>query len=87
MPTSVYVELTEGSAASAASYCGFHTNPFDWEGAYAKFNILTTPFTGEKLRDQIADMVHQLDARSVKELTALLAQVSLIRRGGAAPGA
>jgi hypothetical protein len=40
-----------------------------------------------KLLDQIADMVHQLDARFVKELTALLPQVPLIRRGGAAPGA
>jgi 2-methylcitrate dehydratase len=81
MPSSAEVELTDGSAlsASAASYRGFHTNPLNWENAYAKFNFLTTPFTGKTLRDQIADVVHQLDVKSVKELTALLAQVPLTK--------
>ncbi|HET7414808.1 MAG TPA: MmgE/PrpD family protein [Arthrobacter sp.] len=81
MPSRVEVELKDGTVYSSttSAYKGFHTNPLSWEDALAKFSILVTPFTGEQLRDRIAAVVHDLDARPVTDLTDLLAQVSLNR--------
>lgn len=77
MPSSVEVTLEDGTrlAASAASYHGFHSNPFDWAAAVEKFTKLATPFTGKRLGDRIADTVERMDSHSVRDLTALLAQV------------
>lgn len=85
MPSQVEVEMADGNvlSASAASYRGFHNNPLDWDGALAKFSALAMPFTGAVLCERIAEVVHQLESRSVKELTAPLAQVPLTRRHGA----
>ncbi|GAB3266708.1 MmgE/PrpD family protein [Arthrobacter pigmenti] len=81
MPSRVEVELKDGTVYSSttSAYKGFHTNPLSWEDALEKFSILVTPFTGEQLRDGIAAVVHDLDARPVTDLTDLLAQVSLNR--------
>lgn len=86
MPSRVEVELSDGQvlSAEAASYRGFHSNPLDWDGALAKFSALVMPFTGAALRDRIAEVVQPLESRSIKELTALLAQVPLTRRHGTA---
>lgn len=82
MPSRVEVELTDGTVLTAktASYKGFFTNPLDWADAFAKFSGLVTAFTGESLRDELAEVVHDLDTRSVGELTRLLARVPLTRR-------
>lgn len=81
MPSRVEVELVDGTVLSAetASYKGFFTNPLDWADALAKFSGLVTPFTGETLRDELADVIHHLDTRPVRELTKLLARVPLRR--------
>ncbi|MGH8280673.1 MAG: MmgE/PrpD family protein, partial [Gammaproteobacteria bacterium] len=77
MPSSVAVELDDGTtlAASAATYHGFHTKPFDWDAAVEKFSKLATPFTGNRLGDRIAGTVARLESHSVRDLAALLAQV------------
>ncbi|HET6655105.1 MAG TPA: MmgE/PrpD family protein [Gammaproteobacteria bacterium] len=77
MPSSIEVELAHGRvfSASTASYHGFHTNPLDWDAAFAKFAILTTPFTGEELRDRIGAAVRNIEDHPVRDLTALLARV------------
>ncbi|MDN5864804.1 MAG: MmgE/PrpD family protein [Gammaproteobacteria bacterium] len=82
MPSSVEVELKSGQvlSATAASYQGFVSRPLDWAAAFAKFSRLAVPFAGEKLSGDIADLIHELDARRVRELTELLAQVSLSRK-------
>ena len=86
MPSRVEVELTDGTVLSAetASYKGFFTNPLDWADALAKFSRLVTPFTGDSLRDELAEVIHDLDTRPVRELTRLLARVPLRRMSPAA---
>lgn len=81
MPSRVEVELTDGTVLTAetASYKGFFTNPLDWADAMAKFGRLVTPFTGERLRDELAETIHSLDTKPVTELTGLLATVPLRR--------
>ena len=81
MPSRVEVELVDGTVltAEAASYKGFFTHPLDWADALTKFTRLVTPFTGETLRDELAEVIHHLDTRPVRELTRLLARVPLRR--------
>lgn len=88
MPSRVEVELDDGTVLSTfrATYRGFFTDPLDWADAVAKFSALVTPFTGEQLRDRIADVVHTLDTRPVADLTALLGQVPLTRHSPATDG-
>lgn len=82
MPADLEVELVDGTVfrSSQDSYHGFHDNPLDWEAARVKFDSLVTAFTGDALRDEIADIVHDLEHHSVTELTAALAQVPSVRR-------
>lgn len=83
MPADLTITLDDGTVfhATESAYAGFHTEPLDWAGARAKFDALTAPFTDERLRDRIAEIVHTLDTRdSVRELTAVLAEVSPTRR-------
>lgn len=53
--------------------------PLSWDQAREKFDVLVTPFTGDKLRDEIAEIIHDLDNRQVSELTAALSKVSVSR--------
>lgn len=81
MPADLEVELVDGTVfrSSQDSYHGFHDNPLDWEAARIKFDSLVTPFAGDALRDEIADIVRDLENRSVSELTAALARVPRTR--------
>ncbi len=81
MPADVEVELNDGTVLSAfrATYRGFFTDPLEWTDAMTKFRALVTPFTGEQLRDQIADVIFDLDARPITDLTALLGRVPQTR--------
>ena len=77
MPSRVEVEMKDGRvlSAEAASYKGFTTDPLNRDDAFAKFSKLAIPFTGEKLRDGIAEVVFDLENRKVRELTLLLGEV------------
>ncbi|MGO1544069.1 MAG: MmgE/PrpD family protein [Gulosibacter sp.] len=81
MPAFLEVELADGTVLSAErnSYEGFHDDPLSWEGARKKFDALTTHFTTEELRNEIANVVRDLEQHDVAALTAVLARVSLVR--------
>src|SRR5699024_10612173 len=61
--------------ASTDDYEGFATNPLDWAGARRKFDALTSPFAEAELRDEIAELLHDLEHHRVRELTEALARV------------
>jgi 2-methylcitrate dehydratase len=77
MPALLEVELSDGTVLHAArvDYHGFHTNPFDWTAARQKFDRVTRPFLNPGATDRIADVIADLDARPISELTACLASV------------
>jgi 2-methylcitrate dehydratase len=77
MPASLDVELSDGTVLHAVrdDYHGFYTNPFDWTAARQKFDRLTRPFLSPEAIDRIAEVIADLDARPVSELTACLASV------------
>lgn len=81
MPAELQVTLSDGTEFSTSkdSYSGFHDDPLSWEQAREKFDVLVTPFTGDKLRNEIAEIVHDLDNRQVSELTEALSKVSVSR--------
>lgn len=56
-------------------YEGFHTHPMSWQTVSEKFAALAQPYTSEKLRGDIIELVQDLQNHSVKELMKLLAQV------------
>ena len=55
-------------------YEGFHTRPMTWETATEKFDRLAAPFADEALRDDLADVVADLEHRNLSDLTVLLAR-------------
>jgi 2-methylcitrate dehydratase len=81
MPAVLEVELSDGAVLHAArdDYHGFHTNPFDWAAARRKFDRITRPYLTPAAADWIADVVADLDARPVSELTACFASAAARR--------
>lgn len=81
MPADLEVVLADGTVfrSSQDSYHGFHDNPLDWAAARAKFDALTTPFTDGSLRNEIDEIVHDLEHREAADLAAALARVSPTR--------
>ncbi|AXH96712.1 MmgE/PrpD family protein [Ornithinimicrobium avium] len=81
MPADLEVTMTDGTVfrASTDSYEGFHTDPLSWDGARAKFDLLAAPFATPQLREEIAQLVQDLEHRTVAELADALARVSPTR--------
>lgn len=81
MCADLVVTLGDGKQfrASTDDYEGFTTHPLDWAGARKKFDALTKPFAEAGLRDEIANLVHDLENHRIRELTTVLAQVPLAR--------
>lgn len=77
LPAVLEVELKDGTVfcARREDYCGFHTNPFDWNAARAKFDRLTCAFTTAGGRDAMADVIAMLDERPITALTSLLGDI------------
>lgn len=77
LPARLEVELEGGTVLSAArdDYHGFHTNPFNWSAARAKFDNVTRTFLTAPERHAIADAIANLGERPVAELTVLLGAV------------
>jgi 2-methylcitrate dehydratase len=77
LPARLEVQLEDGAVLNAVrdDYHGFHTNPFDWSAARAKFDGVTGAFLTAPERDSIADAIANLGERPVAELTALLSAV------------
>lgn len=81
MCADLVVTLGDGTQfrANTDDYEGFTTHPLDWTGARKKFDALTSPFAEADLRDEIADLVHDLENHQIRELTAVLAHVPQAR--------
>jgi len=79
VPAELEVELKDGTTLQAkrSDYRGFHSQPFDWATARAKFDRVAHAFTTEAERDGIARVVATLDARPVTALTALLGSIAV----------
>jgi 2-methylcitrate dehydratase len=77
MPAELEVELADGTIFSARreDYYGFHTNPFDWTAARAKFDRVSRAFISAAERDAIANVIASLDERPVVALTSLLGAI------------
>jgi 2-methylcitrate dehydratase len=56
-------------------YEGFMTRPMRWETVVAKFEGLVEPYVDADVRERIADVVRELERRSVAELVEPLARV------------
>ncbi len=77
LPANLEVELHDGTVlrAERSAYRGFHTAPFDWQTARAKFDRLTAPLLTTAKRDGLADIIATLERRTLDALTSLLAGV------------
>jgi 2-methylcitrate dehydratase len=77
LPAHLEVEMKDGTIfrARREDYCGFHTNPFDWNAARAKFDRVTSAFTTATKRDVVADLIATLDERPITALTSLLGDI------------
>jgi 2-methylcitrate dehydratase len=78
MPCRVTIHLRDGRVLmqEGRDYEGFHTHPFTWETALAKFNKLSEPYAPASLRSDISDVVAHLEDSEISELMACLAQVT-----------
>ena len=76
MPCRAAITLRDGRRFEVVKrdYEGFHTRPVSWEGAFAKFRQLASPFAPAGALDAIANAVSELGNQRVRELTALLGQ-------------
>ena len=77
LPTRIEVEMEDGTIfrAERDDYHGFHTKPFDWTTARAKFDRVSNAFTTTAERDAIAETIATLDGRPIAALTSLLGAV------------
>ncbi|MCC7400267.1 MAG: MmgE/PrpD family protein [Chitinophagaceae bacterium] len=71
----VYMKNGEQYHIEKKDYEGFVTRPASWETVIAKFNSLVTPFTDEKTREKIIDLVKNIEKHSVRELMEVLSGV------------
>ena len=78
LPADLEVERHDGTVlrAERSGYHGFHTEPFDWQTARAKFDRLTAAFTTTSQRDGLADVIATLERRPLNALTSLLATMA-----------
>lgn len=77
MPAELRVTFADGSVleASESSYLGFPSDPLDWDGALEKFRSLAQPGLGIDPADRLAELIHSLETRPVRELTTALSRV------------
>lgn len=77
MPCRIEVELEDGTshAVEKDDYEGFHSRPATWETVREKFEALAAPRTDGVWRDEVAGVVRELEAHSVRDLVGLLTEV------------
>jgi 2-methylcitrate dehydratase len=77
LPAELEAELEDGTVLSVRreDYHGFHTSPFDWTAARAKFDRVSRTFTTAAERAAIADVIATLDERPIADLTELLGNI------------
>ena len=74
MPCHIQITLKDGRTfdIEKQDYEGFYTRPMSWEEAIAKFERLTTPYTGAAQRAAIVETVAHLETKEVEQLTEVL---------------
>jgi 2-methylcitrate dehydratase len=74
MPVKVTIRLRNGRELSLEkhSYEGFHDAPMSWDAVIAKFNRLSVGVTTDVQREQIVEVVRQLDKRELDDLMRVL---------------
>lgn len=79
MPCDITIHTKDGKKyeIQKVDYEGFHTRPMSWETITEKFKQLARPYTSEKLRNQIIELVRDIENHKVKDLTHLLTQVKI----------
>lgn len=79
MPCRIIIRMKDGQEYSMEKedYEGFFTRPMSWESVTRKFESLAEPYTENALREQIVDMVDQLEQYTVRDLMKLMSQVRL----------
>ncbi|HKJ46534.1 MAG TPA: MmgE/PrpD family protein [Balneolales bacterium] len=79
MPCHITIHMENGDKyeIDKSDYEGFHTRPMSWDTITEKFKQLARPYTTERLRNHIIDLIHNLEDHKVKDLTHLLAQVKI----------
>lgn len=77
MPADVEVTATDGTVFRTyqATYEGFHTDPMSWASARAKFDRLAAPVADRRRRDEMAQVIGNLEDHPVAELTRMLSTV------------
>ena len=78
MNARVTIRCKDGRVLSQA-HVGFEgglDNPFTWERTVEKFNWLSEPFADAMLRNDIVELVAELDQHSIEDLMDLLTKVS-----------
>ncbi len=77
LPAELQVEMQDATTFRVCrdDYHGFHTRPFDWATARAKFDRITRPFLTDPERDALADVIATLEQRPVAALTSRLGAV------------
>lgn len=76
MPTRLRIHMAGGEVFEKEKddYEGFHARPMTWDTVREKFDALAAPRIGEALRDDLAEVVANLEHRDVSDLTTLLAR-------------
>jgi 2-methylcitrate dehydratase len=79
LPADLAVEMDDGTVlrAQRSDYHGFHTDPFDWAAACAKFDRLTRKFASASQQNAIVEVVAALDKHQTVDLTMLLAGIGI----------
>ncbi|MFD2177442.1 MmgE/PrpD family protein [Veronia pacifica] len=79
---SIRITMKDGQIFDIAKidYEGFHTRPASWGMVRKKFDMLASPFADEVLRQNIFDVISNLEDHPIDELTRLLAQVRRVAR-------
>lgn len=80
MPCLLQVTLRDGNRLilEKRDYEGFLTHPLSWEKVVRKFEHLAKAHTDASQREQISDMVYNLDSAQIKDLTHLLGQIRVV---------
>jgi 2-methylcitrate dehydratase len=77
MPCRITVRLRDGQALAKEKqdYEGFHTRPLGWEKVAGKFQRLSQPHADQALKDEIIDVIANLETTRIVDLMRLLARI------------
>ncbi len=80
LPAKVEIKLKDGRNFSLKKddYKGFFTQPLTWKDVKYKFKRLTADIIDNNIREQIINVIGDLENRKVEDLTELLAGITIM---------